>query len=182
MSEEPTDEEIEASQDSDDEMETDYLDYVVSQSLSTQDEQYLLNALEQDPKLSTIFDSVIMTAAEFSGSGPIDGPGTEISDSIPARLSDGEFVFNAKAVEEIGSDNLMSMMNEAEANADRRQAQSGGYIETTEKAQDSQEDPEIVLAASNAKVTGDVMPITMQDKETQKAMMLQNPRYGIINS
>ena len=39
---------------------------------------------------------------EFSGSGPIEGPGTEKSDSIPARLSDGEFVFTAKATEEIG--------------------------------------------------------------------------------
>ena len=30
--------------------------------------------------------------------GPISGPGTETSDDIPAMLSDGEFVVNAKAV------------------------------------------------------------------------------------
>ena len=35
--------------------------------------------------------------------GPISGPGTETSDDIPAMLSDGEFVVNAKAVRGIGS-------------------------------------------------------------------------------
>jgi hypothetical protein len=34
--------------------------------------------------------------------GPIDGPGTETSDDIPAMLSDGEFVVNAKAVRGVG--------------------------------------------------------------------------------
>jgi len=38
--------------------------------------------------------------------GQISGPGTERSDDIPAMLSDGEFVVNAKAVRGIGS--LMS--------------------------------------------------------------------------
>jgi len=49
-----------------------------------------------------------------------------VSDSIPARLSDGEFVFTAKAVEEIGEDALMSMMKEAEAAADERQGLAMG--------------------------------------------------------
>jgi hypothetical protein len=35
--------------------------------------------------------------------GPINGPGTGTSDSIPAMLSDGEFVFTAKAVRNIGN-------------------------------------------------------------------------------
>ena len=34
--------------------------------------------------------------------GPINGPGTGTSDSIPAMLSDGEFVMTAKAVRNIG--------------------------------------------------------------------------------
>jgi hypothetical protein len=34
--------------------------------------------------------------------GPINGPGTGTSDSIPAMLSDGEFVFTAKAVRNAG--------------------------------------------------------------------------------
>ena len=35
--------------------------------------------------------------------GPINGPGTGTSDSIPALLSDGEFVFTAKAVRAMGN-------------------------------------------------------------------------------
>ena len=34
--------------------------------------------------------------------GAIDGPGTGTSDDIPAMLSDGEFVFTAKAVRNAG--------------------------------------------------------------------------------
>jgi len=36
-------------------------------------------------------------------SGPINGPGTGTSDDIPAMLSDGEFVFTAKAVRNAGA-------------------------------------------------------------------------------
>jgi len=86
--------------------------------------------MEQDEELSMLFDKVIDVAQEFAGNGPVEGPGTGVSDSIPARLSDGEFVFTAKAVEEIGEDTLMSMMNEAEAAVDERQGlKEGGNVE-----------------------------------------------------
>ena len=113
----------------DEEMEEDYVDYVVEETLSNEDRNYLIGALEQDDRLSVIFDQVVETAHEFSGSGPIEGPGTAKSDSIPARLSDGEFVFTTKATEEIGVDSLMSMMKDAEAAVDERQmAYAGGPI------------------------------------------------------
>ena len=38
--------------------------------------------------------------------GQIDGPGTEVSDDIPAMLSDGEFVMTAKAVKGAGAFNI----------------------------------------------------------------------------
>ena len=38
--------------------------------------------------------------------GKVSGPGTETSDSIPARLSTGEYVLNAEAVKLIGKDKL----------------------------------------------------------------------------
>ena len=44
--------------------------------------------------------------------GPIAGPGTATSDSIPARLSDGEYVLNAEAVQMIGKKKL-DKMNQA---------------------------------------------------------------------
>jgi hypothetical protein len=45
-----------------------------------------------------------MTMTDFPRkTGPINGPGTGTSDSIPAMLSDGEFVFTAKAVRNAGN-------------------------------------------------------------------------------
>ena len=86
----------------------DYVDFVVEQALNPTEEQEYLNAeLESNDTLSMIFDKVVEVASEFSGEGPVDGPGTgDRSDSIPARLSDGEFVFTAKATEEIGVETL----------------------------------------------------------------------------
>jgi len=115
---------------SDEEMEDNYLDFILDEALNEEEEDMLMSKLEQDEQLAMLFDKVVEVASEFAGSGPVEGPGTGVSDSIPARLSDGEFVFTAKAVEEIGADNLMAMMKDAEANADARQGmQNGGDVE-----------------------------------------------------
>jgi hypothetical protein len=60
----------------------------------------------------------IMAAA---GGGEVEGPGTGTSDSVPARLSDGEFVLTAKAVRgagggdrDIGAARMYEMMSELE--------------------------------------------------------------------
>jgi hypothetical protein len=119
---------------SDDDMEEDYVEYVMNELLSEEEQEFLNKELEGNDKLSVIFDKVVGGASEFSGSGPIEGPGTGVSDDIPARLSDGEFVFTAKAVEEIGEDALTSMMKEAEAAADNRQGFAfGGIYEKDEE-------------------------------------------------
>ena len=110
----------------DEEMETDYLDFILDEALSEEEENMLMSRLEQDEELAMLFDKVIDVAQEFAGSGPVEGPGSGVSDSIPARLSDGEFVFTAKAVEEIGADNLMAMMKEAEMKAEERQGLAEG--------------------------------------------------------
>jgi len=118
---------------SDEEMEEDYLDFILDEALSDEEEDMLQEKLEQDEQLALLFDKVVDVAQEFAGAGPVEGPGSGVSDSIPARLSDGEFVFTAKAVEEIGADNLMSMMKEAEAKADeRQQLVYGGVLEEGE--------------------------------------------------
>jgi len=115
---------------SDETMESDYLDFILDEALDEEEEDFLMEQLESNDKLSLIFDKVIDVATEFAGSGPVNGPGSGVSDSIPARLSDGEFVFTAKATEEIGADNLEAMMKEAEANAEgRQQVAEGGEIE-----------------------------------------------------
>ena len=118
----------------DEEMEDNYLDFIVDEALSEEEEDMLMSKLEQDEQLSMLFDKVLEVASEFAGSGPVDGPGTGVSDLIPARLSDGEFVFTAKATEEIGADELMRMMKDAEANADKRQqVANGGEMDSGEE-------------------------------------------------
>ena len=111
---------------SDDKMEDGYLDFIIEEALSETEESTLMSKLEQDEELSILFDKVIDVAQEFAGSGPVEGPGSGVSDSIPARLSDGEFVFTAKAVDQIGADKLMAMMKDAEMEADDRQGLAEG--------------------------------------------------------
>ena len=116
----------ETQMESDEEMEDNYIDFILDEALTEEEEDMLMSKLEQDEQLSMLFDKVVEVASEFAGSGPVEGPGTGVSDSIPARLSDGEFVFTAKAVEEIGADELMRMMKDAEMRADERQGMANG--------------------------------------------------------
>ena len=140
-----TPEELEAAnQKPDAAMEDDYIEFVVSESLDEEEQTYLMNALEADPQLSMIFDKVVETASEFSGAGEVEGPGTGLTDSIPARLSDGEFVMTKKATDQIGADNLQRMMDDAERAFDggmmREKRQSGGAVT-------AQDDDEMELMA-----------------------------------
>ena len=112
---------MESEMESDGEMEDNYTQFIMEEALTEEEEDMLMSKLEQDEELAMLFDKVIDVAQEFAGSGPVEGPGSGVSDSIPARLSDGEFVFTAKATEEIGADELMRMMKDAEAAADERQ-------------------------------------------------------------
>ena len=138
--------ESEMPMESDEEMEDNYLDFILDEALTEEEEDMLMSKLEQDEQLSMLFDKVVEVASEFAGSGPVEGPGTGVSDSIPARLSDGEFVFTAKAVEEIGADELMRMMKDAEMRADERQGMANGgemeeetvKVESTEPATPTQ--------------------------------------------
>jgi len=165
----------------DEQMEEDYVDYVVEETLSNQDRNYLIDALEKDDRLSEIFDQVVESATEFTGAGTVEGPGTGKSDSIPARLSDGEFVFTAKATSEIGADELMRMMKDAEAQADERlQAQEGGLIEEEETVtmpveeqpvqQDIRVTKETVGAQAAMQEQSDLV-----DEELKKSMLSTRP-------
>jgi hypothetical protein len=85
--------------------------------LTSDEEQVLEAAIEDYPELVDIISK--MSMKEFTGAGEIEGPGTETSDSIPAMLSDGEFVFTAKAVKQLGVDKLRNMMGKAEMDYDK---------------------------------------------------------------
>ena len=172
----------------DEEMEEDYVDYVVEETLSKQDRNYLIDALEKDDRLSEIFDQVVESATEFTGSGTVEGPGTGKSDSIPARLSDGEFVFTAKATEEIGADNLMSMMKDAEAAVDERQqlANGGSPMAREEEVMVAPQEP-IQQNINVTKTTLDsasVMPMQDEDSvsKTVKENMMLDPYQRHVRS
>ena len=126
---------------SDSKMEDNYTNFIMEEALTEEEEDMLTSKLEQDKELQMLFDKVIDVAQEFAGSGPVEGPGSGVSDSIPARLSDGEFVFTAKATEEIGADELMRMMKDAEAKADKRQElNKGGTLMLEEELPDDTSD------------------------------------------
>ena len=166
MPEEKTEEQkaIENAQVPDEMMEENYVDFLIDEALDDEEEQMLMEELQANPKLSMLFDKVMEVAMEFSGSGPVEGPGSEVSDSIPARLSDGEFVFTAKSVDVLGADNLMSLMKQAEAQADGRQmAQDGGLMEEEDTAMPVQQEP----VRQDIRVTKETVDsqAAMQDEE-----------------
>ena len=154
---------MESNMESDDDMEDNYTKFIMEEALNEEEEDMLTSKLEQDEQLSMLFDKIIDVAQEFAGSGPVEGPGSGVSDSIPARLSDGEFVFTAKAVEEIGEDTLMSMMKDAEAAVDERQNLAvGGMPVMQEEMQKDQ--------------FGNSIESDIADDEIRKGMLSTNPR------
>ena len=156
--------EMEESQVPDEMMEDNYIDFLIDEALDEDEEEMLMQELQANPQLSMLFDKVMEVAMEFSGSGPVEGPGSEVSDSIPARLSDGEFVFTAKAVEVLGADNLMELMKQAEAQAEGRQmAQDGGLMEEEDTAMPVQQEP----VRQEIRVTKETVgsEATMQEEE-----------------
>ena len=149
----------EASQLPDDEMEEDYTSYVLEESLDMEEQEYLMGVLESDERLSGIFDKVMDIAGEFSGEGEVEGLGTGVSDSIPARLSDGEFVFTKKATDQMGADQLQTMMDEAEKAYDGGLMKKafGGMVDDI-PMDERQEDEEI----NNMMITSNQMPSVKQ--------------------
>ena len=93
------------------------MDAIIDTSALSQEEENLLDeAVEMHPELEAIIPKLVAT--EFTDDGEVEGPGTGTSDSIPALLSDGEFVFTAKAVKHLGVDKLRKMMKQAEESYD----------------------------------------------------------------
>ena len=170
----------------DNEMEDEYLDFILDEALDNEEEDFLMDALQGNDRLSMIFDKVIDIAQEFAGSGPVEGPGSGVSDSIPARLSDGEFVFTAKAAKEIGADELMRMMKDAEMRADERQEmQEGGDVEEeTVTMQPDQEPARQEIRVVKETVDSPSRMIADEDEISQsiKSKMMLDPMQRHVRS
>jgi hypothetical protein len=176
MMEEPMMEQPEEKMIPDEEMENEFIDFILDEALSEEEEDMLMSKLEQDDQLSVLFDKVIDVAQEFAGSGPVEGPGSGVSDSIPARLSDGEFVFTAAAVEEIGADNLMAMMKTAEMKAEERQGLVEGGMPEEEKTVtmevQEQKEPKVQIAKATVNNTRGLLDEDEISKGIKSKMML----------
>ena len=176
MMEEPMMEEPKEAMLPDEEMENDFIDFILDEALSEEEEDMLMSMLEQNDQLSMLFDKVIDVAQEFAGSGPVEGPGSGVSDSIPARLSDGEFVFTAAAVEEIGADNLMAMMKDAEMKAEERQGLVEGGMpeeeETVTMKVQEQKEPKVQIAKATVNNTRGLLDEDEISKGIKSKMML----------
>ena len=159
---------------SDEDMEDGYTRFIMDEALTEEEEDMLMSKLEQDEELAMIFDKVIDVAQEFTGAGPVEGPGSGVSDSIPARLSDGEFVFTAKSVEEIGADNLMAMMKDAEMKADDRQdlAEGGEPEERVELPIEEQKEPQVRIVKETVDSTKGLEDEDEISKGIKSKMML----------
>ena len=88
--------------------------------LDSNEEALLEEVIEMHPGIVDVI--VKLTTKEFTGQGEVDGPGTGTSDDIPAMLSDGEFVFTAKATKQLGVDKLRKQMKTAEEEYDNSMA------------------------------------------------------------
>ena len=93
-----------------------FVDWVCEMSLSTEELCYFYKALDKNPKLGLIIDSVIFERAKFTGGGLVVGFDQRgRADEVPAILEVGSFVITKKAVDEIGVDTLYKMLNEADS-------------------------------------------------------------------
>jgi len=166
----------------DEEMEGNYVDFIIDEALDEEEEQYLLDRLSGDDQLSMIFDKVVETASEFAGSGLVEGPGSAVSDSIPARLSDGEFVMTSKAANQIGPDNLQGLMEVAETEADqeeeRRTEQAGGYVQE----EDVEEEAVQPIVSEKVLPTGRILPESEVSKRAKANADILNPRMSLFAS
>ena len=169
----------------DEKMEEQFVDFVIDEALSDKEESMLMEQLEANPELSMIFDKVIEKASEFTGAGEVEGPGTGTSDSIPARLSDGEFVFTAKSVEQIGADNLMKMMKDAEAaydaGEDREKMQEGGLQEMSmdmERDMPNKKEVEVTYNVNRPETVSTVQPLLAREEEED--LITQELKKGML--
>ena len=169
----------------DEQMEEQFVDFVIDEALSDKEESMLMEQLEANPELSMIFDKVIEKASEFTGAGEVEGPGTGTSDSIPARLSDGEFVFTAKSVEQIGADNLMKMMKDAEAaydaGEDREKMQEGGLQEMSmdmERDMPNKKEVEVTYNVNRPETVSTVQPLLAREEEED--LITQELKKGML--
>lgn len=119
----------------------------------------------------------------FASGGYVQGAGTSTSDSIPARLSDGEYVLRASAVKQLGV-GFLDRLNSVGGNFKRSSRlpkfafAEGGYV-AAEAQQNTQTTPRFEGVSTSPNV---VMQMTFQSLDPEANMKLMEAQYPTIRS
>ena len=81
-------------------------------------------------EIKTLKGEAASTAVKKASGGYISGPGTPTSDSIPAMLSNGEYVVKASTVRKVG----VAALNDLNQNGSVAKFASGGYVDRRDAA------------------------------------------------
>jgi len=109
------------------EVEDTWLAWIARNALTEEEYNNLHFKFIEDPELYDLSRRYLLPRCEFSGAGLVKGIPHKPkyidnrrvqNDEVPARLSDGEFVFRAKAVDQIGAYVLQDLMDKAERDFD----------------------------------------------------------------
>lgn len=118
----------------------------------------------------------------FAGGGYVSGAGTSTSDSIPARLSDGEYVVRAKAVRALGTD-FLDRLNAAGSGLSGKgklpkfRYAEGGYVTA-----DTNADPANNSGAVGGQPIQLVMNNNFQSIDPKANMDMWKQQYPMIRS
>jgi hypothetical protein len=120
---------------------------------------------------------VVAGGPAFAEGGSVRGPGTSTSDSIPARLSDGEFVVKASSVQKYGVD-FMNAINQGIAPAVRA-FKNGGAVTRSPSVPQGFATGGMVSPASSS---GDVnIQVINNSSQPVTAKQEQDPRTGLVS-
>jgi hypothetical protein len=108
--------------------------------------------------------AMLSSVVGFAGGGLVAGPGTGTSDSIPARLSNGEFVMRAAAVDRFGADFLSTLNGGAlDLSALPGSAAAGGAADRPMTVVVVSSQREATRIARHSAARGDIVRIVQED-------------------
>ena len=121
----------------------------------------------------------------FAEGGYIQGSGTGTSDSIPARLSNGEYVLRANAVKQLGV-GFLDQLNNIDRSGVRRSSRlpkfaysEGGYVNAETGGETQSSTPSVTGGVAQPTV---VMQMTFQSLDPEANMKLMEAQYPQIRS
>ena len=153
----------------------------------------MLNATGVLGKFGTVLQGVMMamqiakTAGilGFADGGYISGPGTGTSDSITARLSNGEYVVRAGAVKQLGV-GFLDQLNNIDRSGVKRSSRlpkfayaEGGYVNAETGGETQSSTPSVSSGIAQPTI---VMQMTFQSLDPEANMKLMEAQYPQIRS